>query len=347
MSRPTLGREASPPTSARTDQFPRVLASALDRTAQGAPALPPPALAAVPEWIEEHPRPPEGAPAGHGPGGGGTPLAGFGVPVAGGPAAGDTPGAAQDHPFETVEPDSRPLWREFLAHRDPSARRRLVEYHASLVRGVGTKLATRLPSSIELADLLQVGTFGLMEAVDRFDPARGVRFEGYAAQRIRGAMLDELRAQDWVPRTVRARVREIERAREAVRSRGAGQPSDRELAAELGIRVRELRQASRPMHLVSAESLADGGTGGIATLAADDGVDPVVVALRAETGAELRTAISLLGERDRLVLQLYYLEDHTLAEIGALLGVTESRVCQLHSRMLTRLRGRLEAPLAG
>ncbi|MBC3190776.1 FliA/WhiG family RNA polymerase sigma factor [Pseudonocardia sp. C8] len=262
----------------------------------------------------------------------------------------DTPGAGRNHLIETVEPDAAPLWREFLDGRGTDSRRRLVEHHTPLVRGVGAKLAVRLPSSIELSDLMQAGMFGLMEAVDRFDPARGVRFEGYAAARIRGAMLDELRSQDWVPRTVRARNREVERARDAVQSRTGRPASERELAGELGIGVRELRQTLRPVHLVSVEDLGEAtvqGATGLAGFGADDSGDPVLVAARRETGDELRAAIAQLGERDRTVLRLYYLENHTLAEIGALLGVTESRVCQLHARMITRLRGRMEPALAG
>lgn len=319
MTRPILGREGLRPAPKRPGPFPVVLASALDRAAHGFVG-PPPAGRTRP-------------------------------PVRGSrPAADDTPGAVRDHLIETVEPDAVPLWREFLECRDAGSRRRLVEYHLPLVRGVASKLAVRLPSSIELSDLVQSGTFGLMEAVDRFDPVRGVRFEGYAAQRVRGAMLDELRAQDWVPRTVRARIREVERAREAVQSRTGRPATDRELAAELGVGLRELRLAGRPMHLVSVEDLGEmtaPARSGLAALVAHEADDPVLAAVRRETGDELRAAIAQLGERDRTVLRLYYLEDHTLAEIGVLLGVTESRVCQLHSRMITRLRVRMKPALAG
>ncbi|WP_344028591.1 FliA/WhiG family RNA polymerase sigma factor [Pseudonocardia kongjuensis] len=309
------------------------------------------ALAAVPDPPAGGPREPAGQRGGR-PGPAPARAGGHGrmalVPAGG--ATGDTPGAVRDHLIETVDAGEVPLWRAFLAHRCPDVRRRLVECHARLVRGVGTKLAVRLPASIELADLMQSGTFGLMEAVDRFDPVRGVRFEGYAAQRIRGAMLDELRAQDWVPRTVRARIREVERARDVLQSRAGRPATDRELAAELGIGVRELRHAVRPRHLISAEDLAENATpghDGLSALVGDDSGDPALVTVRRETSQELRTAIAQLGERDRVVLQLYYLQNLTLAEIGALLGVTESRVCQLHARMITRLRGRMVHAIAG
>ncbi|MFP5072298.1 RNA polymerase sigma factor FliA [Pseudonocardia nantongensis] len=355
MTRPTRGREAPTASRRRPEPFPSALASALDRNARGASELPQPGLAAVPEHAPGTGTGPVVAAPRHRstsrPGGGGSGGSGGGVVrmalAPGAPAAApDTPDPVHDHLIETVEVESRPLWRGFLQARGPVLRQRLVEHYAALVRGVGAKLAVRLPSSIELADLLQSGTFGLMEAVDRFDPVRGVRFEAYAAQRIRGAMLDELRAQDWVPRAVRARSREIERARETVLTRLGRPATDRELAGELGIGLRELRAATRPVHLVSSDELPEHGAIGVIAVATAD-TDPYQAAAGRETRGELRAAIGELGERDRLVLQLYYLEDHTLAEIGARLGVTESRVCQLHSRMLTRLRGRMEQALAG
>lgn len=261
----------------------------------------------------------------------------------------DTPGTGQDHLIGVVDVEAEPLWRAFLQLRAQIERQRLIEYYAPLVRGVGAKLAVRLPSSIELADLLQSGTFGLMDAIDRYEPARAVRFEGYAAQRVRGAMLDELRAQDWVPRAVRARSREVERARDAVALRLGRPATDRELATELGIGLRELRLATRPVQTVSADRAGEGlpGAAAVVELLVDDSApDPVLAAVRRETTRELCAAVAQLGERDRLVLQMYYLENRTLAEIGGLLGVTESRVCQLHSRMVARLRGRLEQALA-
>lgn len=349
MTRPTLGREAPATSRRRPDPFPSVLAAALHRAARGGADLPPPGLTAVPD----HPPEPAAAAVDAPPPGGGAGRGAAAVPArmalvpGAGATGGDTPDPVRDHLIETVEVDVRPLWRAFLQVRDPALRHGLVEHYAPLVRGVGTKLAVRLPSSIELSDLLQSGTFGLMEAVDRFDPARGARFESYAAQRVRGAMLDELRAQDWVPRTVRARTREVERARETVLARLGRPATDRELAGELGIGMRELRAATRPVHLVSADDLAEQGPSGLAAVVAGADDDPYQATARRETSSELRAAIGQLGERDRLVVQLYYLEDHTLAEIGARLGVTESRVCQLHARIVTRLRGRMEQALAG
>ena len=357
MTRPTPGREAPTSRSGQHRSFPTALAAALERSADRdrsgtrahvdrsdgrGPAREPGAAraaatttasigaAADPAPADQRPRPPHM------------------VLVEGG--ASDTPELDEDHLIEVVGAPAAPLWRAYLDGRDGGPRVRLIEHYGSLVNGVATKLAVRLPASIERDDLVQSGTFGLMEAVDRFDPWRAVRFDGYAAQRVRGAMLDELRAQDWVPRSIRARTREVERARDAVALRTGRTPTDRELAAELGVGLRELRHAVRAVHLVSAELVdqASGSGHGVADLLVDESVpDPVVVAARRETSRELCAAVAQLGERDRLVLRLYYLENRTLAEIGSVLGVTESRVCQLHGRMVSRLRGRLEVTLAG
>ncbi|TCK25421.1 FliA/WhiG family RNA polymerase sigma factor [Pseudonocardia endophytica] len=342
MIRPTPGREAPASRSGQHRSFPTALAAALEQS-RDAPAVCGMAMAAASVHAAAD-----------------SSAAGEPVPaersarprrmvlVEGG--ARDTPGIDEGHLIEVVGEDAAPLWSAHLVGQGGGTRRRLVEHYGSLVQGVAAKLAVRLPASVELADLVQSGTFGLMEAVDRFDPLRAVRFDGYAAQRVRGAMLDELRAQDWVPRSIRARSREIERAREAVALRTGRAPTDRELAAELRVGLRELRHAVRPVHVVSAEVFDQtAGTGlGVADLIVDESVpDPVVVAARRETSRELCAAIAQLGERDRLVLRMYYLENRTLAEIGGLLGVTESRVCQLHGRMVSRLRGRLEATLAG
>lgn len=338
MTRPTPGREAPASHSGQHRSFPAALAAALERSADRLPATVC-AMAVTAASVSATADPAPGADTARPP---------RMVLVEGG--ASDTPDPDEDHLIEVVGAVAAPLWRAYLDERVGDPRVRLIEHYGSLVQGVAAKLAVRLPASIELADLVQSGTFGLMEAVDRFDPWRAVRFDGYAAQRVRGAMLDELRAQDWVPRSIRARSREVERARETVALRTGRTPTDRELAAELGVGFREVRHAVRPVHVVSSELLDPaGGSGhGVAESLVDESVpDPVVVAARRETSRELCAAVAQLGERDRLVLRLYYLENRTLAEIGGVLGVTESRVCQLHGRMVSRLRGRLETTLAG
>jgi RNA polymerase sigma factor for flagellar operon FliA len=267
-------------------------------------------------------------------------------PVRAVPAAGpeDVP-PPRDTPADAVSE----LWDAYARRRDRAARDRLVEHYVPLVRGVASRMASGLPASIDVADLVQSGIFGLLDALRRYEPSRCTRFESYAAQRIRGAMLDELRAQDWVPRTVRGRVREVDRARERLEGRLGRSPSSREVAAELGVSLRELRRISQHRRLVSVEALEeDVGSGAVGDMLADDVVaDPMAVVQLRETWSRLTTAVHQLGERDQLVVRLYYLENRTLAEIGRLLGVTESRVCQLHARLVVRLRGRMEQLEAG
>lgn len=239
------------------------------------------------------------------------------------------------------------LWPHRGGPRDRAVRDLLVRHYGPLVRAVAARMAAGLPASVESADLAQAGVFGLLDAIARFEPSRGVRFESYAAQRIRGAMLDELRAQDWVPRSVRSRIREIERARERLEVVLGRSPDRREIAVELGIPLRDLLRVAHHRRLVSVEALAETTTSTVESVVDEAAPDPAAAFDLRETYRELVEAISRLDERDRLVVQLYYVENRTLAEIGTLLGVTESRVCQLHSRMVVRLRGQLAEPVAG
>ncbi|WP_051580848.1 FliA/WhiG family RNA polymerase sigma factor [Pseudonocardia acaciae] len=235
------------------------------------------------------------------------------------------------------------LWGEYFDCGARQHRDRLVLHYASLVRRVAGRLGTRLPAHVELADLTQAGVFGLMDAIERFEPELGVRFEAYAAQRIRGAILDELRAQDWVPRVVRNRARELAKAREAVEARLHRPATAGELAEELGIDQADVRGILGGLRLISAEALDErsssrGATVTIAETLAEEGSDPIALFEARETSRLLWLSLARLGERDRRVLRMYYLEDRTLAEIGALLGVTESRACQLRGRAVSRLR---------
>lgn len=232
-------------------------------------------------------------------------------------------------------------WTEYLAAPTRRARDRLVVRYTPLVRVVAHRVMAGLPTHVDHADLTQSGIFGLIDAIERFDPQRCPRFESFAVQRIRGAILDELRAQDWVPRTVRGRVRELERAQERLERRMQRAATDREIAAEMQVPLREVQGLIRQVQVVSVEAL-DEISGGVAELFTDAAPDPMSVVQARETMRQLNAAVAGLGERDRTVVQLYYLENRTLAEIGRLLGVTESRVCQLHTRLVGRLRGRLE-----
>ncbi|SHL28779.1 RNA polymerase, sigma 28 subunit, SigD/FliA/WhiG [Pseudonocardia thermophila] len=251
-----------------------------------------------------------------------------------------TTGSEQSAPADVDE-----LWVEYRATPTRPVRDRLLLHYAPLVRSVAHRVAAGLPSYVEIADLVQIGFFGLIAAIERFDPERGLRFENYAVQRIRGAILDELRAQDWVPRTVRVRLRDRERAREKLESQLGRAATDEELAAELGITVTELRAQRQPVQVVSVEALDEQGSG-IADLVAAESADPGELVDAQETVAMLRRAVLRLEERDRTVISLYYDENRTLADIGRTLGLTESRVCQLHSRAVVRLRGKFDE-LAG
>ena len=247
-------------------------------------------------------------------------------------------------PADGSAPVDEPLdeqWTEYLAAPTREARDRLVVRYTPLVRVVAHRVLVGLPTHVDHADLTQSGIFGLIDAIERFDPRRCPRFESFAVQRIRGAILDELRAQDWVPRTVRGRVRELERAQERLERQLQRAATDREIAAEMHLPVREVQGLIRQVQVVSVEAL-DEISGGVADLFTDAAPDPMSVVQARETMRQLNAAVAGLSERDRTVVQLYYLENRTLAEIGRLLGVTESRVCQLHARLVERLRGRLD-----
>ena len=232
------------------------------------------------------------------------------------------------------------LW---AAHRSAPCHRtrsHLAVHYRPLVRMVAHRTAERLPGHVEPADLVQSGVFGLLEAIDRFDPDRCSRFESYAVPRIRGAVLDELRAQDWVPRTVRLRFREAERVRAELAVSLRRTATEREVAEALGLPPSELGSAAAAP-VLSVEQLRAGSGGAVLDTLACAGPDPAAAHQEQETRRLLWCAVAQLGDRDRLVLRLYYLEDRTLAEIGRMLGVTESRVSQLHGRLVARLRVRL------
>jgi RNA polymerase sigma factor for flagellar operon FliA len=251
----------------------------------------------------------------------------------------------KDH--KDVEAGIQALWREFRVCPSQRLRERLVLHYAPLVKYVAGRVGTGLPTHVDVGDLVQSGIFGLIDAIEKFEPERGLRFETYAMQRIRGAILDDLRSQDWVPRVVRSRAREAERAMERLGARLRRTPTDTEVANELGISLGELRDLYRQLRLTSVAALEDliaaGKDSGslVDTLPDDGAVDPVAVLVDRDNRRQLAEAIAQLTERDRIVVSLYYFESLTLAEIGKVLGVTESRVSQLHTRAVLRLRARL------
>ncbi|MGH4015594.1 MAG: FliA/WhiG family RNA polymerase sigma factor [Pseudonocardiaceae bacterium] len=254
---------------------------------------------------------------------------------------------------DEVEAGIVALWRAYGHDRDATLRDRLVLHYAPLVKYVAGRVGTGLPAHIDIADLVQSGVFGLVDAIERFEQERGLKFETYAMQRIRGAILDELRAQDWVPRSVRTRAREVERALERLEGRLQRSASDAEVAEELGIPVADLRAVYAQLQLTSVVALDElvavgwGGTS-LAEMLPDDKVaEPGAVLDSAESRRLLAQAVSQLADRDRVVVTLYYFENLTLAEIGRVLGVTESRVCQLHTRAVLRLRSKMLEAITG
>ena len=240
-------------------------------------------------------------------------------------------------------------WHQFKGTGSSEAREKLILHYAPLVKYVASRVATGLPASVEQADLVSYGMFGLMDALTKFEPGRGNKFETYAIPRIKGAIIDELRAMDWVPRSVRFKAREIEKAHTDLESMLKRQPTEKEMAERLGISLRELHDVVSQISFVSVLALdelvsvgADRGeqVSLIDTLA-DKGVDPTTGLESQETRGLLAAAVNSLSEREKIVVTLYYFEGLTLAEIGEILGVTESRVCQIHTKAVGSLRGQL------
>ena len=243
------------------------------------------------------------------------------------------------------------LWAAYKRDGQHAARDELILRYAPLVQYVAARMGLGLPSHVERADLVSYGIFGLIDAVERFDPDRGCRFETYAIARIKGNILDELRTLDWVPRSVRAKARRIEAAVSRLAAALHRSPSDAELADALGMNDDQLQQALSQISLMSLvtfdAAVSSAATGdppltlGDVLTSGDD--DPLAAVELTELRRALADAIERLGERERAVVSLYYHDGLTLAEIGEVLGVTESRACQIHGKAVTRLRLRMTA----
>jgi RNA polymerase sigma factor for flagellar operon FliA len=240
-------------------------------------------------------------------------------------------------------------WDAFKRTADAEAREKLILHYAPLVKYVASRVATGLPSSVDQHDLVSYGMFGLIDALEKFEPGRGNKFETYAIPRIKGAIIDELRAMDWVPRSVRFKARELEKAQADLEAMLKRQPSEEELADRLGMNRRELHEMVSQISFVSVLALDEVVSAGsdrgesvalIDTLA-DKGLDPTWGLESQEMRGMLAAAINSLSEREKIVVTLYYFEGLTLAEIGEILGVTESRVCQIHTKAVGGLRGQL------
>jgi RNA polymerase sigma factor for flagellar operon FliA len=233
------------------------------------------------------------------------------------------------------------LWRAYRRSKDPSLRDQLIEADLALVKYIAARIAGRLPRHLQLDDLYSAGLLGYLAAVDDFDPDRGVAFATYASHRVRGAIFDELRRLDWVPRGVRERMRDTQRAIDVLYQRLDRQPTDEEIARELGVDVdayqRSLSDGVTLVSLSSAATVDDDGPVLGDALPDETSSDPFVAVAEDERREILAALIDRLPERERQVLGLYYDEELTMREIGAVLGVTESRVSQLHSSAVQRL----------
>lgn len=243
------------------------------------------------------------------------------------------------------------LWAQYKSTRDQHLRDQLLLHYSPLVKYVAGRVAVGLPQNVEHADLVSYGIFGLIDAVEKFDPERGYKFETYAIARIKGAILDELRSIDWVPRSVRAKARALEKAYAKLEGQLHRTPTDEEVAAELGLTDEQFQSLLSQLSFVGLVALDEllsvsGERGESMTLGdtiPDSGEGPVGAYEVEEMRQLLAESINRMPEREKIVLTLYYYEGLTLAEIGQVLGVTESRVCQIHTKAVLQLRSKITA----
>jgi RNA polymerase sigma factor FliA len=245
----------------------------------------------------------------------------------------------------------RDLWRRYKDNGDPRARERLVLAYSPLVKYVAGRMSSGLPAHVEEADLISYGLLGLISAIERFEPAREIRFETFAITRIKGSIIDELRSLDWVPRSVRAKAREIERANAKLEHKLHRAPTDQEMSEELEVDLEEFQESlmrisnSSVVALDELWTVSDSSGDQVSlldTIQDESAADPAQEMDLTDMKDRLADSIARLPEREKLVVALYYYENLTLREIGEVLGVTESRVSQLHTKAVLRLKSRLQ-----
>jgi RNA polymerase sigma factor for flagellar operon FliA len=251
--------------------------------------------------------------------------------------------------------ETQTLWSDYKRTGDKALRDRLILTYAPLVKYVAGRLGSGLPAHVEDDDLVSYGLLGLIGAIERFDPDRDIKFETYAIARIKGAIIDELRSMDWVPRSVRARARDIERAIADLERKLMRAPNDEEIASKLGVSEEEFQESLLEISRSSIAALDElwvgsSGTGEavslMETIEDPQAPEPQQSMAQTELREALGESIARLPEREKLVVTLYYYEELTLREIGEVLGVTESRVSQLHTKAILRLKARLSGTTA-
>ena len=269
------------------------------------------------------------------------------------------PGAAVAKPVKTPAPatrdesqdllDGRPIdevWREYRATPTEAMRNKLMEHYTPLVRSVAERVHSKLPNEVDVDDLSSSGLFGLLDAIDAFDPERGVRFQTYCSQRVRGAIYDELRAMDWVPRLVRSRTAKVERCRKALEMETGQAATDDQICERLGVddgEFKKITRDSKPVGVVSMNRrwTNDNDNDGREVDVVRDTRQPnPVVKLQRDDLKHLLT--KGLSRAERLIIILYYYEEMTMKEIGVTLDLSESRVSQMHSSVLARLKAQMQ-----
>ncbi|TDJ50481.1 MAG: FliA/WhiG family RNA polymerase sigma factor [Nitrospina sp.] len=236
----------------------------------------------------------------------------------------------------------------------PENTEQIVKEYSPMIKYVANRIALRLPPHIEVDDLISVGAIGLMDAIEKYDPSRGAKFKTYAEFRVRGSILDELRSLDWVPRSVRQKASNLDAVSSKLQSKLGRLPEDEEIAKEMGVTLEEFFKTlneTRNMPLLSLEDLGIARDSGdkqslLDTLEGRSDVDPQTQMRLTELKNLIAAAIDSLPEKERLMVSLYYYEELTMKEIGEVLGITESRISQIHSKAVYRLRTKLKSLIA-
>lgn len=243
------------------------------------------------------------------------------------------------------------LWRAYKSTGEAELRDKLILHYAPLVKYVAGRVYVKVPSNIEHADLVSCGIFGLIDAIEKFDLSKNIKFETYAIARIKGAIIDELRAMDWIPRSVRYKAKELEKTYAALEQRLRRTPTDEEVAGELGISMDKLHETITQIGNTAVVALEDtfsvgkdmdGRVGLIDIIEDGSSIEPAATYELEEMKTLLAQSIDRLPDREKTVIALYYYEGLTLKEIGEVLGVTESRVSQMHTKAILQLKAKLK-----